>query len=105
MVIRQFDKDLQKLVARQRLLVLRKRGSNVALNVSYTEDGLKWTCNKVGRLLYYKSGIIKDGSIYTKDTEMSSDVYVEPFVPRNFSNEEAQVIEYTWCKKALAMMY
>jgi hypothetical protein len=36
------------------LKVLREKETGIAVNVSYTEDGLKWSTNKVGKYVMYE---------------------------------------------------
>lgn len=75
--------SLIERIAKENLKVLRNK-AGVALNVSYTEDGLKWTGNKDGRALYYKNARISGGKITGKDLTKSNQVIVETFVPTNF---------------------
>lgn len=70
-------------VAKNELCVLRNE-KGVALNVSYTEEGLKWTCNKYGRSLYYRDAYVVNGKIVGKDLRPSKSIRVEKFVPTNF---------------------
>lgn len=90
-----------------------------ALNVSYSEDGLKWTLNNYGKLLYYKSTKLsmrdKDGRmmyvpVFKGDMVKSNRVFVEPFVPRDHIiggkiNKTSQKVEYFWCNKAQRLLY
>lgn len=94
---------LVERVTRSRLYVLRHK-DGTALNVSYTEDGLKWTCNKRGKALYYKNAFIAGGRI-VGDFTPSPDVYVEKFVPVNHSAYFKQMAESTWVDKAVRLVY
>lgn len=87
----------------QSLVVLRRKKDNFPLNVSYTEDGLKWTANKIGRCLYFKDGFIRGGKI-DSSMELSDEVYVSHFVPINHRSESAQSAECLWTKKALGLL-
>ena len=85
-----------------------------ALNVSYSENGLKWTANKLGKLLYFENAFLvqKDGrpSFQGKDLKRSKQVIVEEFVPRDhiFNSKiqiEDQKAEYLWINKGLNLLY
>jgi len=93
-------------IANTDLVVLRHK-DGTALNVSYSEDGLKWTCNKWKQSLYYKNAYVSNGKIRGSNLEKSPDVYVEKFVPINFSEAELfkQQAESTWVGKALKLYY
>jgi hypothetical protein len=83
--IRREDRSLhiKELVEKKHLKVLRERRTNKALNVSYTEDGLKFTMNKTGRYIF--------------DPEKN---YVEEFNPREFKDPHLQKCEVIWIMKA-----
>lgn len=98
------DYSLTKLISDRCIFVLRRRRDNVALNVSYSEDGLKMTTNKVGKLLYYKKAFLTSGK-KVGDLSPANDVYVEKFEPRNHASAAAQIAEYTWVKKATHLLY
>lgn len=111
MIIRAIPPHLVQQIADKHFKVLRRKKDNVALNVSYTEYGLKWTANKLGRALMYDKAFITRGRVVparggaSSTPKISLDVYVEHFVPRNHDTEAAQVAEFTWLNKALAMSY
>lgn len=110
--IGQFVKD-------NNLYVLRERRSGRALNVSYSEDGLRWTVNKLGRSLYYRDAIMRLNSktkfpelvTKRKTLEKNRDVFVEKFIPKNHwkpngkLNIANQVAELLWIDKALRLCY
>lgn len=98
--------------------VLRKKSTNEPLNVSYTEDGLRWTVNRDYRLLYYKEAYLKhrvvDGQVswYIEgDTTPADNVWVQDFVPMNhfYPNEKLnrrmQGKEINMVDRALRMLY
>lgn len=89
------------------MVVLRRKSDNVALNVSYSEYGLKWTANKLGRALMFHRAFISNGRIIgsQRGLDPSALVYTEHFVPRNHQTEEAQAAEFRWLDKALKMSY
>lgn len=94
---------LVERVTKSNLYVLRHI-DGTALNVSYTEDGLKWTCNRKGKALYFKNAFITKGKL-VGDTTPATDVYVEKFVPVNHSAYFKQMAESTWVDKALRLAY
>lgn len=103
--IREFIRD-------RNLVVLRDRRGK-ALNVSYSIDGLKWTANKFGKLLYYKNCYlgheeVSPGNwrpVFRGKMEKSPNVVVEKFVPRDHHNLGNQIAEYFWVQKAMKMLY
>lgn len=104
MNLKQIERGIATFIKDRNLVVLRDRRSNAALNVSYTEDGLKWTTNKVGRLLYYNKAFLSSGRM-VGDLSPSKAVYIERFVPRDHPTSSAQVAEYTWIKKGTHLLY
>lgn len=90
-------------IASTEVYVLRRK-DGTALNVSYSEDGLKWTANKWKESLYYKRAYISSGKI-KGDLTKSPDVYVEKFIPINHSDPFKQAAESTWVGKALKLYY
>ena len=85
-----------------------------ALNVSYSEEGLKWTSNKFGRLLYFADAFItheEDGSPkFTGNVKKDKKKFVEDFIPRDHffngrMNEETQRAEFLWVDKGLRLLY
>lgn len=71
-------------IVEKNLYVLREKGSNKALNVSYSPEGLQYTMNKTGRYIY--------------NPEKN---FVEKFEPKQFKNPFLQKCEVTWIMKAL----
>lgn len=103
-MLKKIEKGIASFIKDRSLMVLRDRRSGAALNVSYSEYGLTWTTNKVGKLLYYKKAFLTSGR-KVGNLEPSEDVYVEKFIPRDHSSVSAQVAEYTWVKKATHLLY
>lgn len=113
--IRQFIKD-------RNLVVLRRKSDGLPLNVSYTIDGLRWTANSCGKLLFFRNAQLRtrviDGirqpyfhALDSKGFEKSNKVYVEHFVPKDHYRPDGtldsrkQVAEYSWGHKGLKMLY
>jgi len=99
----QFIKDRDLVVLRD------KRGK--ALNISFSEEGLRWTCNKYGRALYYEDAYLKHILIddmwhpyISGNKEKSSRVVVEKFIPRNHTKLSYQIAEFMWCNKAIKLL-
>ena len=103
------------------LVVLRDAKTHKALNVSTTEDGLKWTyLNNRQGLCYFKNGkfqrnleVDKHGNLKgfvnivsndNKPLTKSSKIYVEKFIPRNHDDLGNQKAEYVWVNKALRLL-
>lgn len=104
MNLKPIEKGIASFIKDRNLMVLRDKRSGAALNVSYSEYGLTWTTNKVGRLLYYNKAFLSSGK-KVGDLKPSPHVYIEKFVPRNHTSTSSQVAEYTWVKKATHLLY
>lgn len=99
-------------IAKQKLCVLRKR-NGMAIDVSYSEDGLKLSCAKNGKLYYYQNAFLKGVTPYSKHPkglEKDPNVYVELFVPKSYENsgrgtEKLQAAEYAAVHKAYKLSY
>lgn len=99
---------IAKFIADNNLVVLRSTDTNEALNVSYSKEGLYWTANKTGKLLFFEKAFLKfaNGTPYFSGTlTKSNKVYVEKFVPRTFSNPKFHKSEVMWVDKALRLLY
>lgn len=104
---------ISKIIEDRNLVVLRDKQTHRALNVSYTEDGLKFTTSLWGNLLYFKKASLKifyeDNrpvfvGVHGPNLEKSDKVYVEKFVPRNDLPPAHQIAEYTWTDKAYRLI-
>ena len=84
-----------------------------ALNVSYSEDGLKWTTNKFAKSLYYENAYLfqtDKGPQFKGNMKRKANVMVSAFIPKDHilgsrMNHDAQKAEYLWCNKALHLLY
>lgn len=93
---------IKNLVIKAGLKVLREKSTSKALNVSYTEEGLKTTANKTGRYVYFSNVTnIKDLPMGKK----SNKIYVEDFVPRTFTNNQLNKAEIHWLEAAKFKIY
>ena len=90
----QIDPKAIDYLSKGNLMVLRAADTGILLNVSYSEDGLKWTVDKSGRSLYFD-----------KKGNKSSKVYSEKFVPRNHNNISAQLAEFFGVHKGYKLLY
>ncbi len=103
-MLKPIERGIASFIKDRNLVVLRDKRTGAALNVSYSEYGLTWTTNKVGRLLYFTKAFLKNGK-KVGDLTKSPNVYVERFVPRDHNSTMSQVAEYTWVKKATHLLY
>lgn len=111
--MRKIETWIKQFITDRNLLVLREVGSNKALNVSYTEYGLKWTMDNYGKLVYYDNARlthVRNSNIWIPkilgDTSKKSPkVYVEKFIPTDQKSIPAQVAEFIVCNKALRLLY
>jgi hypothetical protein len=90
------------------LVVLRSSYSDIALNVSYSFKGLKWSCDRNGRSLYFKNGIIRNGEIQSTDGGAlipRKDVYVQRFIPINHDSIILQAAEFAAVKRGYKLLY
>lgn len=115
---------IAQFIGDREVYVLRDKKTGTALNVSYSEDGLKWTTNATGKLLYYenaristivnlKRSLAENTTVISHVTITSNDgtaprksdkVYVERFVPTNQPAVKGQIAEYTWTDKAFRLL-
>ena len=107
--LERIEPRIANFVADQEFYVLRDSLTNKALNVSYTEDGLKWTTNATGKLIYFRNAKVQVNydknylpvsTQFVGDTRPSNKVKVEKFIPTNHAFAKAQIAEYTWVDKA-----
>lgn len=80
------------------------------LNVSYTEEGLKYTLSRDGRYIYFKNAQLvldyKTNRLYFKgNTAKNPSLTVERFIPKNHSIVSNQLAEYRFVYKALRLCY
>ena len=97
---------IREIVENNNMKVLREIGTNRPLNVSYSEEGLKLTINKAGRLLCYRNAILRnrDGVVAPEgDMRPSNRVYIEDFKPRDFNDSYMSKLEARWIDKAFRM--
>lgn len=92
-------------ICEERMVVLRERKTNKPLNVAYTEEGLKWTANKTGRAIYFRSALFRDGEIIGKDMRKNPQFYVEKFTPNLSDTNRYIKEELLWMKKARHLSY
>ncbi len=98
------------------MYVLRKKGNNAAINVSYSPEGLMWTSNSSGQLIACKNASVKvdmdskNDTGYTSytingDTRLNGQFYIELFKPRTFKATALNTKEKKMSQKARAMSY
>ena len=104
--------------------VLRDSKTGMALNVSFTIEGLYWTANENGKLLMFENAtllrivdvekslkrdqtVVDHVTIGSRDgtsLRKSNKVYVEKFVPTDQSTRRAQVAECVYVDKAYRLL-
>ena len=82
--------------------VLRERKTHKPLNVAFTEEGLQWTTNKLGRALFFRKAVFSNGQI-KGDLRPSNLVYIEDFKPNLSPSNKYLKFELEWVKKANAL--
>ncbi len=79
------------------------------MNVSYTEEGLKYTQNNSGKFIYFKNAYVdrtnKDKITFRGELKRNKDYYIEDYVPRNHRNPSAQKQEFLMMNKAYRLLY
>lgn len=111
--LKPIDLSIKRFISDREVYVLRNSRTHTALNSSYTPEGLYWTTNEDGKLLFFKNARIESvyNSDYTVtnlkivgDTRPSDKVYIEKFVPDNRPTKQGQIAEYTWVAKAQQLL-
>jgi len=81
-----------KYISDAKLYVLRERGTNKALNVSYSPDGLKFTQDINRKFIYYRKARVNRAQKYFIDLEgdlrPSHKYYISEFVPIQHSDSQ-----------------
>lgn len=105
------EPSIRNFISGRKLYVLRDSQTGNALNTSYTPEGLYWTTNVSGKLIYFRNARLE--RVYDKttkepltvkivgDTRPNDKVYIEKFVPRDRPTVRGQIAEYTWTDKAV----
>ncbi len=110
--IAQIDENLARFISDNDMYVLRDVRTGQALNASFSIEGLYWSTDHSNRLLCFRNARlqpiykneIKTNLRIVGDTRLSEKVYVEKFVPRNQTTLRGQLAEYTWMRKAYALL-
>lgn len=108
MVLPRIDYKAVKFLKKNPVMVLRSAHSHIALNVSYSIKGLKWSCDRHGRSLYFSNGVIREGRIDSTDglpLTPRKDVYVQKFIPMDHESVVIQAAEFAAVKKAYKLLY
>jgi hypothetical protein len=85
------------------MVVMRDAKTRRALGLSYSEDGLKLTANKSGRLIYYNRAVIRpiNGKVtVVGDLRISPRIIVEPYKRENHKSYAENNYEEFWACKA-----
>lgn len=100
MIIREIDRSAVDYLSNLQLVVLRNKRTGMAIDVSYTIEGLKWSVNKLGISNYYANAKFEKGRITGDNLTINPNVVVEKFIPRNHTTEKSQSAEYSCINKA-----
>lgn len=107
-----FNQTISDLIVSGSFYVLRDRQTGMALNTSFTKEGLKWSTDRMGRLIMYPKGRLVvdtvDGETKLEirgNLTPSNRVYTELFTPKTHTSSRNQIAEYQWSNKALKLMY
>lgn len=106
--MKKIEQWIRQFVSERDLWVLRDKLTNKALNVSYSPEGLKYTTNKYGDLVYFNNAKLKKHNsklIPVGDLGISSKVYVEKFIPMDHKDFKLQIAEYLFADKGLRLLY
>lgn len=111
--IKPIDPEIRNFITRRNLYVLRDAKTGYALNTSYTPEGLYWTTNVSGKLLYFRNAYFKthyENEVPVRvsiagDTRPSNKVFIEKFSPKNQNNIKGQMAEYTLTNKATWLLH
>jgi len=90
------------------MFVLRLRKDGRILGMSYTEDGLRWVTNKVGKCIYYKNARLKQvngQTILWGDTSPNPMVIVERYRYKKHEDKRIQYYEDYWRKVYYQKLY
>lgn len=88
------------------MVCMRDKRTGRILGLSYSVDGLKWTANKSGRLLYFNGAVLKptdNGVQVVGDTSPSEKVVIEPYTRKSHNNRFENNFEEFWACKAFHM--
>lgn len=88
------------------MVCIRDKRTRKILGLSYSEDGLKFTANKSGRLLYYANAVIRpiNGQVTViGDLRKSPKVVIEPYIRNTHRSSLENNYEEFWACKARHM--
>lgn len=121
--MRVLEPRIVTFIADRNMYVLRDARTQMALNVSFTPEGLSWTTDSSGRLVRFENGEmarvlnlkksleqnnIVFEALHISPTEgelrLSDKVYVEKFVPFDHQNRRNQVAECLNVDKAYRLL-
>lgn len=123
MKLNKIEPRIRQFIFDRDLYVLRRKSDGMALNVSYSADGLRWTADKNCRLLFFQNARLETRSQDNKvipyfkglsknGLERSNHVFVEKFDPTDhfYPNSEKlnarlQSMEYIQTHKGLKLLY
>jgi hypothetical protein len=100
--MRQIADEAINFIGSYTLYVLRD-SSGVALNVSYSPEGLQWSAGNDGKMLSVQSGYISRGTKVILDPTPKG--VIELFRPKNRKWKKAQMAELSAVRRAYRLLY
>jgi hypothetical protein len=120
--------NIRQFIDDKKLVVLREKGTDKAVNSSFSEYGLQFTTDTSGNYIYFmnaKPVVVGSKVEFVGDTRPSDKYYVEHFVPKDREDPRddlsiprdrffkrkisaylrLQVAEYMWTDKAYRLLY
>lgn len=85
-------------------VIMRDKKSNKPLGVAMTEDGLKYTCNKTGKALYFKKAFFSNGQL-KGNLDKNNNIYIEKFTPNINKNYKFINEEINWMHKCKTLLF
>ena len=100
---------IREYLKQKKLYVMRDKRTNRPLNVSYTEDGLRYTQNSSGRWIYFQGAWAdrtnSDKITFRGNLKRNREVYIELYEPRDHKDSKSKMFEFTFMGKAYRLLY
>lgn len=92
------------------MVVLRSKKDDRILGMAYSEDGLKYINNKIGKLIYFKNAVIKHNAEnivpnIVGDVRKADNVYVTEYKHIQHKNPSIQKMENFWSHVYMQKQY
>jgi hypothetical protein len=112
---------VRSYVSGQKLVVLRSKKNDKPIEISFSEDGLKWVVDTKGKFIFFrdaspklvrtvKGQFLKFVANSNGGLQPSEDYYIETFIPKDHYRNNGKLSvylqgsEYLMCKKALSIL-